>query len=383
VTGGAGGAPASGGQPGGGPDVPADAPLETASPVDVALPEAGPPDAPLETGPARNPFVYVGSNSASEVRIFQLDLASGALVARGSAPSGRAPDYLAFHPSRKFLYALNEVSPGRVVAFAIDANTGALTQLNSASSGGDGPAHISVHKSGKWLLAANYVSGEAAALPIMEDGRLGAPVAPVQAGANAHMILDDGLTGQFVFVPSKGDNRVLQFRFDEATGRLTPNMPASVAQGGAPRHMVFHRGGRAAYLLTEAGLSVVSYKYDSATGLLSEGVVRAAAPSGDGAHILFHPTKDFLYASIRFYDAIALFPLSADGRAGEPRHFRQQISRPWDFAIDPSGRYMLVANNQDATVRVFGINQQNGDLTPVGNGASVLPLPRFVGILTP
>jgi 6-phosphogluconolactonase len=240
-----------------------------------------------------------------------------------------------------------------------------------------------VHKSGKWLLAANYASGEAAALPIMPDGRLGPPVAPVQAGANAHMILDDGVTGKFVFVPSKGDNRVLQFRFDEATGRLTPNTPAFVPQAGSPRHMVFHRGGRAAYLLTEAGLSVVSYKYDPDAGLLSEGVVRAAAPSGDGAHILFHPTKDFLYASVRFYDAIALFTLDGEGRAREPRHFRQQISRPWDFAMDPSGRYLLVANNQDASVKVLGINQENGDLTPVGNGASVPALPRFVGILPP
>jgi 6-phosphogluconolactonase len=330
-------------------------------------------------GPAANPFVYVGSNLVSEIRIFELNLQTGALLARGSAPSGPSPDYLAFHPSGKFLYAINEVPAGRVVAFAVNPGNGALTMLNSASSGGNGPAHLSVHSSGKWVLTANYVSGHVAALPIMEDGRVGAPVQPRLAGAQAHMIRDDGISGNFVFVPSKGDDRVLQFKFDVATGLLTPNSPAFVAQAGSPRHMVFDRAGENAYLLTEAGLTVVSYKYDSATGLLSAGVPLAAAPSGDGSHIVLHPTKSILYASVRFFDALAIFDLDQIGRPQPPRHVRQQLARPWDFAIDPSGTFMVVANNDDATVQVFRIGADGG-LTRVGQ-AAVGERPRFVGIL--
>jgi 6-phosphogluconolactonase len=335
---------------------------------------------------AGNHFVYVGSGGASEIRIFQLDLQTGALMPRGSAPSGPSPDYLAFHPTANYLYALNEVAAGRVVAFTVNPATGALTMLNSASSGGAGPAHISVHKSGRWLLAANYGSGEAAALPIRADGQLGPPVQPVPAGAAAHMILDDGVGGRFVFVPSKGANRVLQYRFDETTGRLTPNDPPFVAQGGAPRHMAFHRSGRYAFLLTEAGRSVVAYRYDSATGLLggaSPLQLQASAPNADGAHILIHPTRDILYASIRFDDRIAILDIDADGRVGNPRFVEAQIARPWDFAIDPAGRYLLVANNDNATVKVFRIDETTGALTPVGAGANVAPRPRFVGIFTP
>jgi 6-phosphogluconolactonase len=342
--------------------------------------EPAPADAAETAAPiARNPFVYVGGSGANEIRILELDLATGALRPRGRAAAGPSPDYLAFHPSGKYLYAINEVAAGRVVAFAIDAATGGLTMLNSAGSGGNGPAHLSVHKSGNWVLVANYGSGHAAALPILADGKVGAAVDPVMAGAQAHMILDDGITGNFVFVPSKGDNRVVQFKFDAATGRLSPNTPAFVAQVGSPRHMVFDRAGRNAYLLTEAGLTVVAYQYDATTGLLSGATRLAAAPQGDGAHILLHPSKPILYASVRFYDAMAIFNLDGDGRPLAPRHVREMIARPWDFAIDPTGTYLIVANNDSATVQVFRIGSDGG-LTRVG-GAAVAERPRVVGIL--
>jgi 6-phosphogluconolactonase len=353
--------------------------------ADLAAPDApAPADAPaLPTG---NPFVYVGSNLGSEIRIFQLDMQTGALMPRGNAPAGMSPNYLAFHPSRKYLYALNEVNPGRVLAFSVNPTNGALTQLNSASSGGEGPAHLSVHKSGKWVLTANYDSGHAAALRIMDDGRVAEPMQPVRAGAMAHMILDDGASGRFVFVPSKGDHRTLQYKFDEATGRLEPNTPAFVTHVGPARHMAFHRSGRYAYVLTESmegGRTVISYAYDAATGLLSNPVSLEAAPMGNGAHILMHPTRDLLYACLRGYDSVALFTIDAQGRAEPPRHFRQQIALPWDFSIDATGQMMAVANNANATIRVLRIDPQTGALSLAGNGASVAGQPRFVGILYP
>jgi 6-phosphogluconolactonase len=388
--GGAGGGGAGGRDAGrvggaGGAVVPvADARLDVAVDTGGAAPDAAAaPDASPDAaaGPAGNPFIYVGGGGARQIRIFELDMQSGALMARGSAPSGPSPNYLAFHPSGKYLYALNEVGDGRVEAFAIDGKTGMLTRLNDASSGGAGPAHLSVHKSGRWVLAANYGNGNAAALPIMEDGRLGAPVAPRFAGAQAHMILDDGVTGDFVFVPSKGDNRTLQFKFDVSTGRLEPNTPPFVAQAGSPRHMAFHRSGKYAFLLTEAGRSVISYRYDATTGLLSGGTALSASPSGDGAHIVLHPTRELLYTSMRMFNSIAIFTITADGRAQGPRQFQMQIARPWDTTIEATGQYLLVGNNEDGTVKVLRIDQESGSLSLVGDGASGLGAIRFVGSL--
>jgi 6-phosphogluconolactonase len=365
---------------------------DAATPMDAVSAPAGDATAVADGSrdpapPGGDPFVYVGSQLDDRIHVFQLDMQSGALRPRGTVPSGMSPGYLAFHPSRRFVYAENEVEPGFVVAFSVDRETGMLTQLGRRSSGGDRPAHISVHKSGKWLLTANYVSGHVAALPIGDDGRLGDPVAPIFAGRMAHMIVDDGVTGDFVFVPSKGDDRVLQYRFDQTTGRLTPNSPAFVAQAGAPRHMVFHRSGRHAFLLTEAGRSVISYRYDPATGLLGDGQAQLASPPAgaftDGAHILMHPSKEIVYASIRGYDSIAVFPIDAQGRVSPPAHMRTQVARPWDFSIDPTGTYMLVANNDNATIKVYRLDPETGMPVIVGNGAVVAPRPRFVGIMHP
>jgi 6-phosphogluconolactonase len=373
--GGEGGAPAdvgSGGREVGAAD--AAVAIDVSAPIDVRAADAG-----VDAAPASAVYVYAGSSGDVQIRIFQLDMATGRLTARGMAATDPSPDYLAFHPNKNYLYALSEETPGRVVAFYINPANGSLTRLNDRSSGGDGPAHISVHKSGRWLLSSNYQTGEAAALPIMMDGRLGPPVQPVRAGTFAHMIVDDGQSGSFVFVPSKGDNRVLQFRFDEMTGVLQPNMPAFIAQAGAPRHMVFHRNGRAAYLLTEAGRSIISYRYDAQTGLLSDPATITAGPMGDGAHIVLHPTKDLLYACVRFYDSVAVFGIDAEGHATAPRHFRDQVARPWDLAIDPTGTFMVVANNDTASIMVLRIDE-TGALSFVDR-AAVAPRPRFVGIL--
>jgi 6-phosphogluconolactonase len=334
------------------------------------------------TPPAGNPYVYVGSGfSGDQIQIFQLDMATGALTKKGMAAAGN-PTYLAFHPTKNFIYAISE-SGSRIFAFSVNPADGLLTRLNDQGSGGSGPAHLSVHKSGNWVLASNYGSGHATALAIMADGRLGAPVDPVQAGSNAHMIVDDGASGNFVFVPSKGTDRVSQFKFDPMTGRLEPNTPAFVARAGQPRHIAFHKNGRWAYLLTETGRNLASYSYNGTTGVLTELASIEAATGGNGAHVAIHPTKDFVYASIRAFNAIAIFGIEADGKARPMGMLRNDsIANPWDFDIDPTGKYLLVANDGSSTVRVFSIDQDTGMLTVVGNGASA-PSPHFVGVFRP
>jgi len=340
-------------------------------------------DAPPASGKT---FVYVSSDTSTTIRILELNLQTGALMSRGMATAGPSPDYLALHPSGKFLYALSEVAPGAVYAFSIDAQTGALTRLNNVGSGGNGPAHLSVHKSGKWVLAANYDSGHAGVIPIMPDGRLGNPVTPVvRAGGQAHMITDDGVDGKFVFVPLKMEDRTLMYRFDEATGALTPNSPASVPNMGPARHMSFDRTGKFAYVLTESmagGRRIFSYRYDATSGLLTDGVSLSASDMGNGAHILAHPTRDFLYASLRASDVdIAVFRIGTDGRLQAQPPLMDGIDSPWDFDIDPSGQYLVVGEHSAGFVRTFRINQETGALTRVGGNVAVGVGTRCVAIL--
>src|SRR5262249_54755894 len=104
---------------------------------------------------------YTGPKSKGIYR-FEFDLASGKAGTPVVAAETTNPSFLAIHPNRKFLYAVGEITgkkDGAIKAFALDAKTGTLTFLNEQSSGGNGPCHVVVDKTGKCVLAANYGGG--------------------------------------------------------------------------------------------------------------------------------------------------------------------------------------------------------------------------------
>jgi 6-phosphogluconolactonase len=350
-----------------------------------------PPAAPDAPGPVVNPFVFISGYDAS-IRIFKLDMTSGALMPQGTASGGDSPSYLSWDPARKHLYALNELDPaGRVRSYSINGSTGGLTPINDVPSGGSGPAHLSVHNSGRWVLVSHYTDGWVTVLPVMANGALGATPADRQqpVNLNAHMIVSDS-SGSFVFVPCTGPKLVLQFLFNAESGKLTPNMPASVpaAAGAQPRHIAFHPSSPLAYVVNEAGASVTSFAYDKQSGKLSAPETTSAIPagtSGNGSNVVVHPSGRFVYASMRAQNSIALFNVNPDtGRLTlvANNNGNGMVKTPWDFTVDPSGTFLLVANNAGNTVIVFRINQTDGKLTLVGSPTSA-PSPTFVGVMPP
>jgi 6-phosphogluconolactonase len=321
--------------------------------------------------------------TGTQIRIFQLDVQTGALAAKGMATAGMAPTYMAFHPTRRFAYALTELG-NRLVAFSVDGTTGALTKLNDVSSAGDGPAHVSVHRSGKWLFVANYNDGNIAVLPIDAQGRLGAPAYTDQpVTMTAHNLRADP-AGRYVFLCSTqttAGNRIFQYQFDEATGKLSPNTPPSAsALGEGPRHLSFHPSAKSAYAVGEGGGSLISYDYDATKGLLSNPMVTKIGGS-EGAHVLVHPSGKFVYASIRNPGVLASFSIDANGRPKLIEKVTNGLASPWDFDIDATGKYLLVANDGGG-VRVFKIDEQTGVLTAAGAGVSGGG-PHYVGVMYP
>ena len=210
---------------------------------------------------------YVGTYTSGKtpskgIYLLELDLASGRLTARDAGPKLPDPSFLAIHPSRKFLYAVNEVGEfngkkgGGVSALAIDPATGGLKLLNQQSSVGSGPCHLTVDRTGKNVLVANYGSGSVACLPIQADGTLGAASAFIQhegkgadpsrqEGPHAHSINLDA-ANRFAFVADLGLDKVLVYRFDADKGTLDAQRSAvrhGRARGSGPRHFAFHPGG--------------------------------------------------------------------------------------------------------------------------------------------
>jgi 6-phosphogluconolactonase len=226
-----------------------------------------------------------------------MDPATGRLSRREVFRNAANPSWLAFDAASTHLYAANETATyqgtnsGSVTAYGIEHPSGSLKLLNTQSSQGAGPCHLSVHPSGNYVLTANYAGGTVAVLPIRPNGELGpakdvksdsgqtgsvhAPSAPPGSFAisghdrpHAHMIQADP-SGRFVVSTDLGLDQILIWKFDVENGKLLPNDPPAVnlPSGDGPRHFAFHPGGRWLYCLQEEASTV--FDYDAGNGTLA------------------------------------------------------------------------------------------------------------------
>jgi 6-phosphogluconolactonase len=353
-----------------------------------------------ETGSVRpgEAWVYVGTYSGPKsqgIYVFKLDLKSGVVTSMGLAAESKNPSFLAIHPGGSLLFAANETNEfngkksGAVSAFSIQPGNGKLTLLNQQASEGDGPCHLVVDRSGKFLLVANYGGGSVAVLPIGPQGRLdkavsfiqhrGSSVNPQrQKEPHAHSInLDAG--NRFAFVADLGLDQVLIYRFNAADGSLTPNKPSfvSVNPGAGPRHFSFHPNGRFAYVINEIQSTVTAFSYDAKGGNLQEVQTLSTLPPGfqgetDTAEIQVHPSGKFAYGSNRGHDSIAIFGIDEKtGRLTLLGNEPTQGKTPRNFGVDPTGQFLLAANQDSDSVVVFRIDQQTGRLKATGQTLQV------------
>ncbi|MFC1805801.1 lactonase family protein [Planctomycetota bacterium] len=360
-----------------------------------------------EDAAAGKMLVYVGGRAKGKgggIHRYHLDLGSGKLTWIGVTQDVANPSFLAIHPGRRFLYAVNEVGrirgkrTGAVSAFAIDPKTGGLTFLNQQPSGGPGPCHLVVDKTGKCVLAANYSGGSVCVLPVGGDGRLGKATAFVQhegssvdprrqTAPHAHSI-NLSPDNRFAFAADLGLDKVLVYRFDAAKGTLAPNDPpfAKVAPGAGPRHFAFRPDGRFAYVINELSSTVTAFRYDAGKGVLAEIQTLTTLPKGFAgdsytAEVQVHPSGKFLYGSNRGHNSIAVFAIDADtGKLRPAGHRSVQGDWPRHFGIDPTGAFLLAANRRTNNIVVFRIDPATGALKPTGHTVEV-PAPVCVKMM--
>lgn len=313
------------------------------------------------------------------ISVLNLVSGTGAVEPVTSVVGGMAPSWLAFGVGGKVVYALDEVEVSTIGAFAIGGD-GGLTAINRAPTGGKGAAHVAVDPSGQWLLSANYVSGDVAVNAILGDGGVGAATDLKSGCQGAHQIVFAG-GGKDVFVPCLQSNFIMQFTF--AAGKLTANDPATVAWDGGPRHLVFDRAEKHAYLLTELDNNVTRFDFDAAHGTISNpasvSALAAGGVPGEAAEIAVHGSGKFLYASNRADDSIAIFALDAEGKPTNIGWQRSDVAGVRHFTFDPSGTFLLAASQTTARLAVFRIDQSSGQLTLTGPPLALPPGPAFVG----
>jgi 6-phosphogluconolactonase len=345
-------------------------------------------------------FVYVGTYTAEAgstskgIYAYRFDSDTGELASIGVAAETANPSFLAVHPNQRFLYAVNETGnyqgqkSGAVSAFSIDHTTGKLTLLNEVASKGADPCYITVDKTGKYVLVANYTGGSVAVFPVLEDGRLGEATAFIQhtghgadperqEGPHAHSI-DLSPDERFAIVDDLGLDETLVYRFDRAKGSLTLNDPqiyttlAKADPGAGPRHFAFNPNGKFAYVVNEIQSTVSVLSYDGSAGVLRRLQTISTYPKdfsahNDDAEIQVHPSGKFLYASNRGHDSIAVFAIDPDkGTLTLVEYASTNGKTPRSFEIAPGGSLLFAANEKSNNIVVFSIDAKTGRLKPTG-----------------
>jgi 6-phosphogluconolactonase len=316
------------------------------------------------------------------------------------------PSFLTVSPDHRFLYAVSEdplsVGPpldhsSYVSAFAIDSSSGKLHLLNTAPAGGTSTCFISMDKTGKYVMMANFGSGSVSVIRAREDGSLGeltsfiqdvgSSVDPrIQLEPHPHSIVVSP-DNRYAIVSDLGLDKVLIFRFDAETGKLSPPDPpfATVYPGGGPRHFIFDPSGKFGYQLSEMSGIVDVFAWDSPKGALTE-VQRVQTVPHDffggnhSAEIEVHPNGKFLYESNRRTkseeerapDTIGVY--SVDPKTGMLTPVEQSLTggvMPRFFAIDPTGTYLMAANQISNNVVLYKIDAPSGRLSKTGTEIKV------------
>jgi 6-phosphogluconolactonase len=340
------------------------------------------------------------STGALGIYAFQWDAERGSMSAIHPVGATTNPSFLALHPSGRFLYAVNEDASSsgtdQITAFAVgDTNSSErLRAIGTVSSQGLAPCHLTIDPRGKWLFVANYLSGTIAVYPIQPDGRLAqasqviqqkgsGPFADRQKSAHAHEVVLSP-DGGFLLSVDLGADRIFVYRFEATTGALTPNSEVALPAGYGPRHLVFSKDARTIYVVTELTPVVVTLRWNAQRGSMTQLGMTSTLPTVDpaehsGAEIVLHPNGKFLFVSNRGNsNTIAIFHIGRDGLPAPAGHVSSDGKLPRFFNVDPSGRFLIAANQGSGALVTFRIDPSSGALTRVGPGVSIPAPVSFV-----
>jgi len=320
-----------------------------------------------------------------------LDLSSGKLTLIKTVKDLVNPCFLAIDPQCNYLYSIDEVRKsddsriGAVSAFSINRKTGDLTFINKQPVKGSAPCHLTVDKTGKFVLTANYNGGFISVFPIISGGRLGTMTDFVQhhgSGPNptrqkephAHSINMDP-SNRYAFAADLGIDKIMIYRLDLDEGKLLPNEQpwVQVKAGAGPRHFTFHPNGKYAYVINELNSTITAFLYDETQGTLKEIHTVSTLPedftgNNSCADIHVSPSGKFIYGSNRGHDSIVIFAI--DEETGKLTYIDNEPTRgktPRNFAIDPTGTFLLAENQRSNNIVTFRIDRQTGKLISTGH----------------
>lgn len=325
------------------------------------------------------------SGKAKGIAVYRFYTESGKVAYLNEIQDVSNPSYLTVSKDNKFVYAVNENDKGEVSAFSFEPKSGKLTFINKQSTLGGAPCYISIDKNQKNLFVANYSGGNIAVLPLNEDGSIAPAVQTIhddghginkerQEKAHVHTAVlspDE----KYVFYTDLGTDKINITKFKGGkTNPIVPSTPAfvKVTPGYGPRHLAFSADKKYMYLVTEMGSSVIVYDYNNAKPKQKQDITLLAdgfKGTTGAADIHISPDGKFLYATNRG-DAndISIFSISAEtGMLTFVDRHSTSGKGPRNFIIDPTGSFLLIANQNSDGVNVFRIDKNTGKISETYN----------------
>ncbi len=344
-----------------------------------------------KTGGGNTLFVGTQTKESSKgIYAYRWDAAKGEIALIGLAAETESPTFLALSPDAKYLYAANEVDSfnrakgGGVSSFVVDAKAGKLTAINAVSAKGTGTCHVAVDKTGQAVFCANYSGGSAASFHVKADGGLTEVVSffqysghgpkPDQEAAHAHRatVTPDN---KYVLMNDLGLDCIHIYDLDAATAKLTPHDPPEWKSqpGTGPRALRFHPNGKWAYCVLELSSEVAALRWDPQAGSLTTVQTVSLIPEGyagknpHASEIVLDRAGKFVYAADRFDDVLVSFRVNpATGKLTKLGSSKYGGKTPRHIALDPTGRWMLVANQDSDNISVVKRDTKTGLLAETG-----------------
>jgi 6-phosphogluconolactonase len=340
---------------------------------------------------SQNTYVFLGSYNrdlnAEAIQIYQLDTLKGKLTKITAAKNVINPSFLTVSPNGKYVYACTETktpNAGSVSSFEFNPENKTLTFLNKQTSGGENPVYVSVHKSGKWLVNANYTAGSVSVHPLLENGKIdslaqnfqytdGSVHKERQTGSHVHSAIFSPQY-DYLFLPDLGADKIRCYRFDETLKQpLTEaaNAFTKTDLQAGPRHFTFHPNQKFGYCIEEMAGAISVYKYESGTLEKIQRInthpdkIKEGFESSD---IHISPDGKFLYATNRGKENnIAIFSIAENGLLKSVGYQSTLGKHPRVFALDESGKFLVASNVTTGNVVVFKRNEKTGLLKKTGN----------------
>jgi len=347
----------------------------------------------LSAQQSKEKYLIIGtytSDSSEGIYVYKFNTETGDNSFVSSAKASN-PSFLAVAPNQKYVYAVNENADstkftvtGHIAAFAFNKTTGRLSFINKQESGGKHPCYVTIDKTDKWVFAGNYSSGSLAVLPVRPDGGLNVAtqiinhegssvVADRQEAPHVHATFLHP-NNKVLYVPDLGIDKVMIYDFDIKKGKLKSSAnPFVITEPGAgPRHIDIYPNGKYAYLMEELTGSISAYKIEKNgyLGLIQNisGLPRDFNGIIGSADIHVSPDGKFLYCSNRG-ESNTIGILSINPSNGMLVWVDDQSTlgkTPRNFSLDPTGNFLLVANQNSDVIVIFKRDKQTGLLEDTG-----------------